>query len=252
MKMPLPSSAQYVAVLLLRIRLMPKHPHIPSSIYVSYIYLLLDFSYNNVRYYEKLNDILNKRGIYQHGYGLSDEEALCQGIGIREGKETGHGTYDFLAPTTLYNEQKVEITIDGIRMKLVSAVGETDDQIFVWLEDFGVICTGDNYYGCWPNLYAIRGTQYRDIAQWVDSLGLILSYNPDVLLPGHTKPLIGKELIQKQVGTFRDAIEYVLLKTLDCMNQGLTISETVEQVKLPKEFQEKDFWGNFMEPLNGQ
>lgn len=198
-----------------------------------------------LKYYEKLNDILNKRGIYQHGYGLSDEEALCQGIGIREGKETGHGTYDFLAPTTLYNEQKVEITIDGIRMKLVSAVGETDDQIFVWLEDFRVICTGDNYYGCWPNLYAIRGTQYRDIAQWVDSLGLILSYNPDVLLPGHTKPLIGKELIQKQVGTFRDAIEYVFLKTLDCMNQGLTISETVEQVKLPKEFQEKDFLGEF-------
>ena len=29
------------------------------------------------------------------------------------------------------------------------------------------------------------------------------------------------------------------------MNQGLTISETVEQVKLPKEFQEKDFLGEF-------
>lgn len=29
-----------------------------------------------LKYYEKLHDILNRRGTYQHGYGLTDEEAL--------------------------------------------------------------------------------------------------------------------------------------------------------------------------------
>lgn len=198
-----------------------------------------------LKYYEKLNDVLNKRGTYQHGYGLTDEEAICQGIGIREGKETGHGKYSFFAPTTLYHENEVERVIDGIKLKMVRAVGETDDQIFIWLEDYKVICTGDNYYGCWPNLYAIRGTQYRDIAEWVDTLGNILSYDADVLLPGHTRALIGKDLIQEQLGTFRDAIEYVLLETLDCMNQGLTMSETVDKVKLPKEFSGKEYLGEF-------
>ena len=198
-----------------------------------------------LKYYERLNDILAKRGSYQHGYELTDEEAICQGIGIREGKEIGKGKYDFLNPTTVYNEKSVERVIDGVRMKLVSAVGESDDQIYIWLEDDKVICTGDNYYGCWPNLYAIRGTQYRDIAVWVDSLKEILSYDSIALLPGHTRPLIGSDLIREQVGTFKDAIEYVLLKTLDCMNKGMTISEAVENVRLPSSFTDKEYLGEY-------
>lgn len=198
-----------------------------------------------LKYYDRLNDVLNKRGTFQHGYGLTDEEAICQGIGIREGKETGHGKYDFLAPTVVYQEDEVERVIDGVKLKLVRAVGETDDQIFVWLEDGRVICTGDNYYGCWPNLYAIRGTQYRDIAAWADTLKVILSYDADALLPGHTAALLGRELIQEQVGTFKDAIEYVLFETLDCMNRGLSMSETAKQVVLPEKYRDKEFLGEF-------
>ncbi|ETA79291.1 alkyl/aryl-sulfatase [Youngiibacter fragilis] len=198
-----------------------------------------------LKHYDRLNGILAKRGTYQHGYGLTDEEAICQGIGIREGKETGKGRYDFINPTTSYSDKVVERIIDGVRIRLVSAIGESDDQIYIWLEDDRVICTGDNYYGCWPNLYAIRGTQYRDIATWIDSLDEILSYDSAALLPGHTKPLIGNELIREQVGTFRDAIEFVLLTTLGCMNRGMTMSEAVEHVKLPMRFADKDYLGEY-------
>ncbi len=198
-----------------------------------------------LKYYDRLKDVLNQRGAYQFGYGLTDEETISQGIGIREGWAVGKGSLDFIAPTTMYHEDEVERVIDGIKLKMVSAAGETDDQIFVWLEEDQVICTGDNYYGCWPNLYAIRGTQYRDIAAWADTLGVILSYDAKALLPGHTRPIMGREQIQDQIGTFRDAIEYVLLETLDCMNKGMTISETTEQVKLPEKYLDKEYLGEF-------
>ena len=198
-----------------------------------------------LKHYDRLNDVLNQRGAFQFGYELTDEEAISQGIGIREGKTVGKGGFDTLAPTTLYREKEVERVIDGVKLKMVSAVGETDDQIFIWLEEDKVICTGDNYYGCWPNLYAIRGTQYRDIAAWVEALDEILSYEAEALLPGHTRPLIGKALVQEQIKTFRDAIEYVLLETLECMNKGMTISETVEQVKLPEKYQNKEYLGEY-------
>lgn len=198
-----------------------------------------------LKHYDRLNDVLNQRGAFQFGYELTDEEAISQGIGIREGKTVGKGGFDTLAPTILYREKEVERVIDGVRLKMVSAVGETDDQIFIWLEEDKVICTGDNYYGCWPNLYAIRGTQYRDIAAWVEALDEILSYEAEALLPGHTRPLIGKALVQEQIKTFRDAIEYVLLETLECMNKGMTISETVEQVKLPEKYQNKEYLGEY-------
>lgn len=187
-----------------------------------------------LKYYDKINDVLVKRGTYQHGYTLSDEEAISQGIGIREGKATHHGHYDFIPPTTLYHEDKVIRDIDGVHLEFYRTPGETDDQICIWLSNDHLLCTGDTYYGVFPALYAIRGTQYRDLATWIDSLDLILSFDADILLPGHTKPLLNKEILQDQVGHFKEAIEYVLLTTLDCMNKGMTLDETVQAVKLPE------------------
>jgi alkyl sulfatase BDS1-like metallo-beta-lactamase superfamily hydrolase len=198
-----------------------------------------------LKYYDLLGDVLNKRTVRQFGYELTDKECICQGIGIREGHAIGDGKYDFMQPTTIYTDDEVERIIDGVKIKLVSAVGETDDQLFVWLPDDEVLCCGDNYYACFPNLYAIRGSQYRDIAAWVDSLGKTLSYPARVLLPGHTKAILGYDTIQEVLGYFKSAIEYILLSTLDCMNKGMSESETVEQVKLPDELKNKPYLGEY-------
>lgn len=198
-----------------------------------------------LKYMDKLSDMLNARTARQFGHHLTDEELITQGLGIREGMTCGDGRYHFLKPTAIYTEDEVERTIDGVRFKLVSAAGETDDQIFVWLPDDEVLCCGDNYYACWPNLYAIRGSQYRDIAAWVDSLGAIMAYPAKALLPGHTTPLFGCETILEVLEHYRGAMEYVLLKTLDCMNRGLSESETVQAVRLPPEYQDKPYLGEY-------
>ncbi len=198
-----------------------------------------------LQYMERLNDVLNRRTRRQFGYDLTEAECINQGIGIREGLTAGEDGYDFLPPTTVYQEEQVERIIDGVKLELVSAPGETDDQIFVWLPEDKVLCCGDNYYGCWPNLYAIRGGQYRDIAAWVASLKKIMGYPADALLPGHTQPILGKEKIQEVLGNFSGAIESVLLQTLDCMNQGMTESETAEAVTLPKQYRGLPYLGEF-------
>lgn len=198
-----------------------------------------------LKHMDKISGLLNARSARQFGHHLTDEELITQGLGIREGMTCGEGRYRFLKPTVLYTEDEVERIIDGVKLKLVSAVGETDDQIFIWLPDDEVLCCGDNYYACWPNLYAIRGSQYRDIAAWVDSLGLIMTYPAKVLLPGHTNPLFGYETIMEVLGNYKGAIEYVLLKTLDCMNRGFSESETVEAVKLPPEYRDKPYLGEY-------
>ena len=140
--------------------------------------------------YDRLAPALNRRGGFQFGYALTDEENISQGIGPREGRAVGDGDFSPLPPTTVYDGDTVTRTIDGVTLEITSAPGETDDQLFVWLNEDKVMISGDNYYGCWPNLYAIRGTQYRDIAQWVKTLEKILSYPSEALLPGHTACLL--------------------------------------------------------------
>ena len=189
--------------------------------------------------YGRIAAALNQRGEFQFGYELTDEENISQGIGPREGKAVGDGVYDFMPPTTVYDVDTTTRTIDGVTMEL------TDDQLFVWLEEDKVMISGDNYYGCWPNLYAIRGTQYRDIAQWIKTLEKILSYPAEALLPGHTAPLIGRDQILEVVGNFKNAIASVFDQTLDCLGRGLTLAETVESVRLPEELRDKEYLGEY-------
>ena len=195
--------------------------------------------------YGRIAAALNQRGEFQFGYELTDEENISQGIGPREGKAVGDGVYDFMPPTTVYDVDTTTRTIDGVTMELTAAPGETDDQLFVWLEEDKVMISGDNYCGCWPNLYAIRGTQYRDIAQWIKTLEKILSYPAEALLPGHTAPLIGRDQILEVVGNFKNAIASVFDQTLDCLGRGLTLAETVESVRLPEELRDKEYLGEY-------
>ena len=187
-----------------------------------------------LKYSQLVNDILMLRGARQFGYALTDAELITQGLGPREGSACGEGTYGILPPTTVYTEDSVTRTIDGVTLQMTAAVGETDDQIFVWLPDAKALCCGDNFYACFPNLYAIRGSQYRDISAWVDSLDVIRTYPIETLLPGHGKAIQGVQTVQETLKNYRDAIESVLLQTLDGMNQGLTIDQLAENVKLPE------------------
>ena len=198
-----------------------------------------------LKHMDRLNDVFGRRAAWQFGLARNSEELITQGLGIREGMLSGEGQYDMVPATTIYTDDVVERTIDGVPLKMVSAIGETDDQIFIWLPEDKVLCCGDNYYGCWPNLYAIRGSQFRDIAAWVDSLSAMLEYPACALLPGHTNPILGQEAVQDVLGSYRQAIETVLLQTLDCMNKGMSESETVQAVALPASLADKSYLGEF-------
>lgn len=193
---------------------------------------------------ELLGEIQNIRGSRQFGYTLTDEENISQGIGRREGIAYGEHR-SFTPPTTVYREDKVSREIDGIQMEMVRLPGETDDQIMIWFPEKKVLCCGDNYYGCFPNLYAIRGSQYRDIAGWLRSLEVIQSYPSQYLLPGHMSAICGAEKIQEVLGNFRNAIDYILTETLKGMNQGKSRDELVAQIHLPEEYATLPYLGEY-------
>ena len=101
-----------------------------------------------------------------------------------------------------------------------------------------LIC-GDNFYHAFPNLYAIRGTAYRDFDTWADSLDTLMAFQPEVLGPGHTRPVFGAAAIQESLSDYRDAIRHVITETRNGMDEGLTIDQLAHRVKLPPELAEK-------------
>lgn len=192
----------------------------------------------------QLEQIQNLRGSRQFGYDLTDEEAISQGIGLREGITQGERRA-FVAPTTVYGEDTVTREIDGLQVVLTRLPGEAEDQVMVWLPQKKVLCCGDNYYGCFPNLYAIRGGQYRDLAVWVKSLDALTAFPAEYLLPGHTRAICGNGAIRQVLGHFKSAIEYLLTKTLDGMNEGKSADQLAAEIRLPPEYASLPYLGEF-------
>lgn len=183
---------------------------------------------------ELVQNIGRIRGGRQFGNSLTKEEAISAGAGPL----VVNGTMNVRKPTTFFTQERLDLVLDGVPVQLIAAPGETDDQINVWLPEDKVLCSGDNYYKSWPNLYAIRGSQNRDIDTWINSLTQAISYEAEVLLPGHSQAIYGQGNVHAVLTNYRDAIQFVLESTLTGMNQGLSVAQLVEKVKLPPQWQE--------------
>jgi alkyl sulfatase BDS1-like metallo-beta-lactamase superfamily hydrolase len=196
------------------------------------------YSHERTRYY--LDRVVNvirptifRRSMRQFGSLLPEGGVINAGIGPRLRLDKS-STIALVFPTKTFSGDRLDLEIAGLKLQLFHAPGETNDQIFIWLPEKKVLLPADNYYKAFPNLYAIRGTPYRDVTEWVRSLDKIRAFQPEYLVPGHTRPLKGAAKIYAALTNYRDAIQFVHDQTIRCMNLGLTPDETVEQVKLPQ------------------
>jgi len=190
--------------------------------------------------------ILQKRLVRQYGVGVLTPytEKISNGIGPADLNIEGWGK-GFVPPTRTFGGDKMELTAAGIKLELYKAPGETDDQLFVWIPEKKVLFSGDNFYQTFPNLYAIRGTVYRDFNLWANSLDLMTQFPVVHLVPGHTRPISGTKA-KEALSDYRDAIRYIISKTAEGMNKGLTPDELVEYVKLPEHLASKYYLQEFL------
>ncbi len=195
------------------------------------------YSHESTSYY--LNRIANitrettyRRAMRQFGSLLPEGGVVNCGIGP-ELRFNEDSTLAILPPTRTFGTDPLEIEIAGIKLVLTHAPGETPDQIFIWLPQKKVLLPADNFYKSFPNLYAIRGTAYRDVTRWIKSLDKMRALKAEYLVPQHTRPLTGAGNIDETLTNYRDAIQFVHDQTIRLMNQGLSPFEIVEKVKLP-------------------
>lgn len=145
-------------------------------------------------------------------------------------------------PTHKFSEERKKLEIAGVKLELVAAPGETDDQLYVWLPDHKVVFSGDNFYKSWPNVYPLRGAR-RSIRDWANSVEKMLQEKPDFLVPGHTRPILSN--VDEILTNYRDALRFVFDKTLEGARKYMTPDELVEYVKLPDHLAELDYLADY-------
>lgn len=192
--------------------------------------------------------ILKQRTMRQFGIKWLEPftERVNIGLGPADKPEEGLGR-GFMPPTKKIKGEKEVVEIEGITLEIYAAPGETDDALVIWMPEEKLLFGGDNFYQAFPNLYAIRGTKYRDFNIWADSLDFMAGMNAEYLIPGHTRPISGAESVKQALSSYSDAIRYIVDKTAEGMNKGLYPDELAEYVKLPDELSDQyalqEFYG---------
>ena len=146
-------------------------------------------------------------------------------------------------PTHIFSEDRVTLEIEGVTLELVAAPGETADQLYVWLPEQRVVFAGDNFYQSWPNVYPLRGTARRSIRDWISSIGSMIQEDPLHVVGGHTTPMLGNAV--EVLTNYRDAMQWVLDRTIEGATQYMTPDELVEYAALPSHLAELDYLADY-------
>lgn len=188
--------------------------------------------------------ILGLRSAYSFGVMLETgpEGKINQGLG----PQMVFGQRSFIAPTKTFKDA-LDVEVAGVKLRLIYAPSETDDEIVVWLPDQKLLQTAEVIQGeTFPNLHTIRGTAYRDPVKWFKTIDLMRRLGAEHLVPSHGRPVSGKDKVEDLLTAYRDAIQYVHDQTVRQMNKGLTPDEIAEVVaQLPPHLANHPWLGEF-------
>jgi len=111
--------------------------------------------------------------------------------------------------------------------------------------------TKDKDIPVFPNLSTLRGSPARPALEYIKALDKALSLEPEVLLPGHGDPLLGKDNIRRKLTLYRDAVRYVHDAVVRGMNEGKDARTLAQEITLPPELQLPQSFGRVSWSVRG-
>lgn len=188
---------------------------------------------------------LMARTARQFGIGLAQgTERINIGLGPGDRPTEGLGL-GHIEPNHMIEIDGKRLTRCGVELVFVYAPGECADAIAVHVPTLNLLFSADNFYTSLPNLYAIRGTPYRDFDVWADTLAKLAALDAEVLAPGHSRPVVGSGKVRAVLSDYEEAIRFIVAKTAEGMNAGLTPDELVGLVTLPDHLRTKPWLQEF-------
>lgn len=171
-----------------------------------------------------------------NGYNLLINARQFVGLGSR-GYGIGSKGRRFLpegtkAPDISYSGQ-MSYSVGGLDIQLRHARGETDDHTWAWIPKYKAICAGDFFIWNFPNAGNPQKVQ-RYPLEWAQALREMAAMQAELFLPAHGLPIAGKERIARVLVQVAEVLEQLVAETLDLMNQGATLNDTIHSVSVAK------------------
>ncbi len=150
------------------------------------------------------------------------------GVSMKQSTPTPDVTFD----------RRLGLNVDGLRIELYAAVGETTDCTIVWLPEHRVALVSNLFgplFPHFPNVNTIRGDKYRFVEPQMETNRLVRSLRPEILVTGRHEEIVGADLIEASLERLHDAVDYVHRKTLEGFNAGVDVWTLMREIELPPE-----------------
>ena len=135
-------------------------------------------------------------------------------------------------------EDRLGLTVDGLRIELFAAVGETIDCAVVWLPDHKIAIVSNLFgplFPHFPNINTIRGDKYRFMEPQQATNRMVRGLRPEILVTGRHEPIVGADLIDACLERLHGAVDFVHRRTLDGFNAGIDVWTLMREIELPPE-----------------
>ena len=130
------------------------------------------------------------------------------------------------------------VDLDGLRLDLHHARGETDDATWVWIPDHRVVCPGDLFIWASPNAGNPQKVQ-RYAGDWAAALREMADLQPEAMLPGHGLPVVGADRVAEALTSTAELLEHLESATLELMNEGARLDDVLHSVAVPSHLVDK-------------
>ncbi|MCY1282650.1 putative alkyl/aryl-sulfatase YjcS [compost metagenome] len=187
----------------------------------------------------------------QYMYGTNLQRSATGQVDAGLGKAVAQGTLTLVPPTDLITRTGETRTIDGVQIEFLMAPGtEAPAEMLMYLPQWKALCAAEDATHNLHNLYTIRGAQVRDANQWwraLDETADRYGQRTEVVFAQHHWPMWGQQNILAYLGRQRDGYKYIHDQSLRLANQGYTMTEIAEMVKLPptlaSQWDLRDYYG---------
>jgi alkyl sulfatase BDS1-like metallo-beta-lactamase superfamily hydrolase len=135
-------------------------------------------------------------------------------------------------------DERLDLDVDGLRIELIAAVGETIDSAIVWLPERRTALVSNLFgplFPHFPNLNTLRGDRYRFVEPYLESVRKVRELRPDVLVTGRHEPIRGADLIDASLERLHGAVDYVHRRALEGFNAGIDVWTLMREIQLPPE-----------------
>jgi alkyl sulfatase BDS1-like metallo-beta-lactamase superfamily hydrolase len=147
--------------------------------------------------------------------------------------------------THTFTEQN-QVTIAGLDVVFYPAPSDATDSVNICFPQLDLAV--NNIF--WPalfNIFAIRGEEYRDPRVLLNGLDELAGLNVEHQIGAHGPPMSGRSEVRASILRYRDSIQFIWDQTVRAANQGLTIDQAIERIKLPldheQEFRTQQLYG---------